>query len=378
MHNNDDNGAYQTEGYQSSAEKKAKKPFLVRPSQYAACILLADGSLSAGGLLYQIVLFSNGKGLKDEKGIKGWLAMSHAQWHYLTGFSRHQMSDAVKKLKAKKLIQTRRRRLHHSDPAPLAWYRLKESTKSAITEIMAAEGISAFGENHMLQKPANADNNKVLLSGFAASLEEMILTKNDTEENVVIEKTTIAESQSKKVKKNKEGKKKESKKDWFNSVMFEVLKDTAITPEPYTNNNVVKLERILEYLEGNPGQYFEFCFSPKPSIYAVREVMCNWSDFTEFAIELFKAFNMPLTPQFFSISHQLKAIPDYIKYRFHNQRLADLFIAEGFEHKTVELTYDNFVKLMTLPADQHEGFLIKIMKAKLQMSHSFKTMKDFK
>ena len=45
MYNNDDNGAYQTEGYQSSAEKKAKKPFLVRPSQYAACILLADGSL---------------------------------------------------------------------------------------------------------------------------------------------------------------------------------------------------------------------------------------------------------------------------------------------------------------------------------------------
>lgn len=92
---------------------KKKKPFAVKPTLFAACVELAEGSAVAGGLLCQVSLLTEHGSLKDEKNIEGWLALSSPQWRVLTGYTRHQHNQALKFLKdmpvmivARLLLQT--------------------------------------------------------------------------------------------------------------------------------------------------------------------------------------------------------------------------------------------------------------------------------
>ncbi len=204
--------------------KKAAKPFAVKPSIYAACVELTTGNTVAGGLLCQIALRSEGKALKDEHNIEGWLVLSIQQWRYVTGFSRHQYNDALRYLKKNGLIQYRRRKLKYKDRAALGWVRLADNAKSSIGEIMSRPAISAFAEEVSNNASDIAEKTALPISDKPDALNKMNILENDNEsENVVIEETTTPESISNKKQKKQKGIKKEvSRKDWFNSVQKDI------------------------------------------------------------------------------------------------------------------------------------------------------------
>ena len=93
-----------------------KKKFEVKPSLFGGCMRLTDRDTVAAGMLCQILIRSDKKTLTDEHGISGWISMTRDMWMVVTGYSRHQHDAAIRKLKKKGLIKSRRRKLSYKDP----------------------------------------------------------------------------------------------------------------------------------------------------------------------------------------------------------------------------------------------------------------------
>lgn len=312
-------------------EKKTKKKFIVKPGLYAACVELADDP-AAGGLLCQIVLLSEIKTLIDQKGETGWLSLSRGQWRVLTSFTRHQHDRAIKCLKERGLIESFRRKLRYKDPAALAWIRLTEKTKSGIAEIKEREGISAFAENMSELLSVLTENDGELISAKTDSLKEMNISKNEEEvENVIVEKTITEESavHYKEVK-QKESKGSSADEKWFTKTMAEIYGDSCFTPEPYNYSACAALRNIMEWLVTNPGKFHTACKGyPDPVKSGLKAIIHNWVYFCQFSHGWYNTYNHPSVPQIWSLKHQSKAIPDYIKFLAYFKEVQNLAEAGG-------------------------------------------------
>lgn len=174
---------------------KGKRPFLVKPSIYAACIELAKGNLAAGGLLCQLALLTEKGSLKDEKGVTGWVAVSSQQLRVLTAFTRHQHDGALKKLRTLELVDTRKRKLSRKSKAALIWLRLPDKTKSAIEEIMRRDPIPAFAEKSGENISDLADAKAGIISVETEILDKNVILQNENKSENVIGETTKESAQ---------------------------------------------------------------------------------------------------------------------------------------------------------------------------------------
>lgn len=312
-------------------KKTTKKKFIVKPGLYAACVELAADP-AAGGLLCQIVLMSEGNTLKDQKGETGWLSLSRTQWMVLTSFTRHQHDRAVKCLKDRGLIESFRRKLKYNDPAALAWIRLAEKTKSGIAEIKEREGISAFAEHMSALASVLTEKDGELTSAITDSLKEMNKTKNEKEvENVIVEKTITEEStvHYKEVK-QKESKGSSADEKWFTKTMDEIYGDSPFTAEPYNHSACAALRNIMEWLAKNPGMFHSACKGyPDPVKAGLKAIIHNWVYFCQFSHGWYNTYNHPSVPQVWSLKHQSKVIPDYIKFLAYFKEVQNLAEAGG-------------------------------------------------
>ncbi|NBX02903.1 MAG: hypothetical protein EBR02_02315 [Alphaproteobacteria bacterium] len=350
--------------------KKNSKPFAVKPSTYAACVELCEGNTAAGGFLCQIAIRSKGKALKDENNVDGYLVLTSQQWRYVTGFTRHQHNDALSYLKKKGLIQYRRRRLTYKDSAALVWIRLPDGTKSAMAEIMARPAISAFSEVMPVVISVNTDNSPSPISGAADVLIQMNIKENeDSSKNVIIGEITTVESTSKLEKESKKNKKVKcsslTKKDWFNATIKEIYKDSNYSPEPFKEHTATILLEAKEYLETNPGNFFEFCFTEfPPYMYALNLAIVNWGQFIWFSEAVYNSFKMPLMPQLWSLKHQLKVIPEFVKFRRYIDDLRDAFLTKGLAFNAeVSLAYDIdvYFQYLGLPIEKRQAFIVSCL-----------------
>lgn len=338
------------------------KSFLVKPSVYAACVELTGGNLTAAGLLCQAVIRAKGKTLKDESGQDGWLVLSSTQWRCLTGFTRHQHNNALHALKSKSLIDHRRRKLRYNDPAALAWIRVPEHVKSGIAEIMSGTGISAFDDLTTSLKSPGAENESMATSDAAEALMVNEMTKNeDKKENVVIEKTKkefcVSQAQAGSSKINNSA----LAQNWFNSTIAEIYKGSQYSPEPFQKTSYLTLKEILAYLDENLGS--ELNQNIQSPVAALHTIILSWADFSWFAQTVFGGFNIPMMPQLWSMKHQLKCIPEYVKYQQYLTGLEEAARVLGFQlnkSAAVRRDLDKFGEYGQLAANARHEFLTKL------------------
>lgn len=351
-----------------SGKKKDKKPYAVSPTIFAACMEITQGSATEAGLLCQMVIRVTSKGgsgtLTDHNGEKGWLAISAIQWYVITGYSRHQYNDALAGLKGKQLVEGMRRKLSWDSPSAITWLRVPAHVISLVAEIQGRKPITAFGEvidtsiteETEITSVAISDETEisdVVISEKAAPLNinEMVNNEIESKENNLNVIVAAAKTTNKVTgfpySKEVVGKSKDDK-DWYIREMKQIYKFSSSAYEPYTIQRCQQLRDIFEYLKTNPSNFHSYCrVGDDPHRYALKLIVEGWTDFSLYAQNNYGAYNMPLQATLFSIVHQTKAIPGFVKlacyFSLHLERAKSL----GHEGRSFWQVADDYQKSAT-------------------------------
>lgn len=308
--------------------KKTKKPYAVKPTIYAACIEITNRNPTAGGLLCQMMIKSESGTLRNQDGEDGWLAITAKQWLILTGFSRHQYDNALKKLKKMGLIEFGRRKLSWTDPAAITWVKVSEEAISQIAEILERERVSAFGEttsgiiSEQTENPTaityqNTDMAEHTISEDAEPLikneitkNEIVINENTSNDIVAKPKLKLSAFSSKKGFIGKEG----NEANWFMSQMRIIYFYSGHSPEPYSPKRLAEYMEMIDYLNFNPLNFHDYCSKDEdPNLYAIKLAIEGWYEFTQYAVRNYGSYNVPPKPDLWAVKQQIKVIPDFLK-----------------------------------------------------------------
>ncbi len=310
--------------------------FIVRPSALAACKKLG-GNSSTAILLYRMHVRSRKGGLRDEKGEKGWLALTKDEWLLETGLTRHEFDNSLKQLKANGLIKFRSRKLRRSDKNARSWYKLFDDTKSDIDDIMSGKPISGSSDLGSGLKSDGSETDNGMISEQPDALNNMLLKENEINKNVVTKTTGTTEPSALKNSKKVEG---GYKKD-----IESVFKDSLYPPPVVSNNDIEAYLAIRDYLETNKN--FLFC----PEFHqgnvvckAMRKLVDHWQDFKFLAETHNQAFNVPSSPRIWCMKLQLSYIPEFLNFLWYANYL-------GEEKLENVMFYNDFLKYLAIRKD---------------------------
>ena len=292
-------------------EKVGKKELIVNVSRLGACNIIA-GDICAGNLLYAMYVLTREKSMVSKKnGKAGYFVCSRQQWMVCTGFTRHQYDRALSILKKHKLISTYRGKRKYSEKQTYMWARVKNSTKSAIEELLLTNRISAMEEIKRQYKSVRSENSSKIKSAKTATLIEMIKDINEKESiNVVVPKK---QKNKKEEKEKRNFRKKKSDKVWFEDVVSKIYKESGFSPEPYSPESSKRLRKIIDHLDKYKIEGLgSDCSKTGNPERALLKVTRNWKEFISYAIDYNSAFNMPLRPQLWAIEKQLSVIGLFI------------------------------------------------------------------